>query len=119
MLKGLLPIASKNPVKRTSGAFAVKERARCRKKLVVAACRHRPSRQGPNNLTPDGIDDAWAHAVHPPTLNLTGHPSVALPSASIAQFADTSLSIGWVGGPSRGPREEEEWTWPTIREGER
>lgn len=26
----------------------------------------RPSRQGPNNLTPDGIDDAWAHAVHPP-----------------------------------------------------
>lgn len=28
-----------NPVKRTSGAFAVKERARCRKKLVVAACR--------------------------------------------------------------------------------
>ncbi|TGZ49066.1 Uncharacterized protein DBV15_05999 [Temnothorax longispinosus] len=27
---------------------------------------------------------------------------VALPSASIAQFADTSLSIGWVGGPSLG-----------------
>ncbi|KYQ48925.1 hypothetical protein ALC60_11980, partial [Trachymyrmex zeteki] len=32
---------------------------------------------------------------------------VALPLASIAQFADTSLSIGWVGGPSwrlRDPR---------------
>lgn len=57
-------------------------------------------------ITPDGIDDATPAAVPSPRT-----PLVALPSASIAQFADTSLSIGWVGGPfpwdPRDPRAEE------------
>lgn len=110
-----------NPVKRTSGAFAVKERARCRKKLVVAACR--PDQAVKVLITSRRmVSMMLGPTLYIPHPDLTGHPSVALPSASIAQFADTSLSIGWVGGPSRGPREEKEWSWPTIDrewEGER
>lgn len=88
-----------NPVKRTTGAFAVKERARCRKKLVVAACR--PDQAVKVLITSRRmVSMMLGPTLYIPHPNLTGHPSVALPSASIAQFADTSLSIGWVGGPS-------------------
>lgn len=70
----------------------------------------------PNNLAPDGIDDTGPHRTPFHPRGTLGHPSVALPSASIAQFADTSLSIGWVGGPFLGPRglrEEEVCARPT------
>ncbi|EGI63976.1 hypothetical protein G5I_07555 [Acromyrmex echinatior] len=44
-----------------------------------------------------------------PPLQFPRFLLVALPLASIAQFADTSLSIGWVGGPSWRLRDPRAW----------
>lgn len=116
MLKGL-PIASKNPVKRTSGAFAVKERARCRKKLVVAACR--PRDQAVKVLITSRRMVSMmlgAHAVHPPPQpNRTPLCCITLGIySSICRHLAKYRLGGWSLPGPRGPREEKERSWPTI-----
>lgn len=63
---------------------------------------YRPARPSRSLITSRRmVSTMLVHTVCTPhPRRMAGHPSVALPSASIAQFADTSLSIGWVGGPS-------------------
>lgn len=116
VLKGL-PIASKNPVKRTSGAFAVKERARCRKKLVVAACR--PRDQAVKVLITSRRMVSMmlgAHAVHPPPQpNRTPLCCITLGIySSICRHLAKYRLGGWSLPGPRGPREEKERSWPTI-----
>lgn len=117
MLKGL-PIASKNPVKRTSGAFAVKEeRARCRKKLVVAACR--PRDQAVKVLITSRRMVSMmlgAHAVHPPPQpNRTPLCCITLGIySSICRHLAKYRLGGWSLPGPRGPWEEKERSWPTI-----
>lgn len=117
VLKGL-PIASKNPVKRTSGAFAVKEeRARCRKKLVVAACR--PRDQAVKVLITSRRMVSMmlgAHAVHPPPQpNRTPLCCITLGIySSICRHLAKYRLGGWSLPGPRGPWEEKERSWPTI-----